>query len=84
MTYLDAAHHGVSWGLSGGTESSPPPGSEGQEEMAFEGSTSWGLHRGREGPAGSWGAGRSPLEEGGEEGEEGGEGGGRKEKASPP
>lgn len=41
--------------------SSPPPGTEGQEEMAFEGSTSWGLHRG---PAGSWGAGWSPGEAG--------------------
>lgn len=41
--------------------SSPPPGSEGQEEMAFEGSTSCGLHGGRGGPAGSWpGRGQEP------------------------
>ena len=40
--------------------SSPPPGSEGQEDMAFEGSTSCGLHGGQGGRAGSWpGAGRT-------------------------
>lgn len=43
--------------------SSPPPRSEGQEDMAFEGSTSCGLHGGQRGLGGSWpGAGRSPRE----------------------
>ena len=39
--------------------SSPPPGTEGQEEMAFEGSTSWGLHRGLAGVLGR--PGRQPF-----------------------
>ena len=39
--------------------SSPPPGTERQEEMAFEGSTSWGLHRGLAGVLGR--PGRQPF-----------------------